>query len=78
MKSLPLPVRLRHWIITSRWQRWLFPLICLVPYVLILFWILSKGLIWVAQVLLAPVVMGVVLGAMTYLLAQAEFRRSSR
>ena len=45
-------------MITSRWQRWLFPACCAVPYLGILFWLLSRGLIWVAQVLLAPLVMG--------------------
>ena len=56
--SLPLTAKLRHWVITSRWQRWLFPTCCAVPYLAILLWLLSRGLIWVAQVLLAPLVMG--------------------
>ena len=45
--SLPLAAKLRHWVITSRWQRWLFPFCCAVPYVAILLWLLSRGLIWV-------------------------------
>ena len=56
--SLPFTSKLRHWLIVSRWQRWLFPVCCAVPYLGILFWLLSRGLIWVAQVLLAPLVMG--------------------
>lgn len=74
MSSLPLKVRLRHLLITSRWQRWLFPSICLLPYLGVLIWLLSRGLIWVAQVLLAPLVMGAVLGLLTLWLARQEFR----
>ena len=56
--SYCLATKLRHWVITSRWQRWLFPFCCAVPYLAILIWLLSRGLIWVAQILLAPLVMG--------------------
>ena len=37
------PVRLRHWFIISRWQKWLFPLVCCIPYVAILCWLLMRG-----------------------------------
>ena len=76
--SLPLTSKLRHWVITSRWQRWLFPACCAVPYLVILLWLLSRGLVWVAQVLLAPLVMGGVLAGMTLWLAKQEFRNSLR
>ena len=76
--SLPIATKLRHWVITSRWQRWLFPACCAVPYLAILLWLLSRGLIWVAQVLLAPLVMGGVLAGMTFWLAKQEFRSSLR
>lgn len=76
--SLPLRAKLRHWVITSRWQRWLFPACCAVPYLAILFWLVSRGLIWVAQVLLAPLVMGGVLAGMTVWLAHQEFRNHLR
>tara|TARA_B100000674_G_scaffold411748_1_gene359907 strand:- start:32 stop:277 length:246 start_codon:yes stop_codon:yes gene_type:complete len=76
--SLPFKAKLRHWLITSRWQRWLFPACCAVPYVGILLWLLSLGLIWIAQVLLAPIVMGGVLAGMTFWLARQEFRNSLR
>ena len=76
--SLPLVAKIRHVVITSRWQRWLFPACCAVPYVGILCWLLSRGLIWVAQVLLAPLVMGGVLAGMTLWLARQEFRDSLR
>ena len=48
------------------------------PYLVILLWLLSRGLVWVAQVLLAPLVMGGVLAGMTLWLAKQEFRNSLR
>ena len=41
------PVRLRHWFIISRWQKWLF-LVCCILHVAILGWLLLRGLFWVA------------------------------
>ena len=78
MSAIPFSARLRHLLITSRWQSWLFPVLCLAPYLAILLWMFAKGLIWVAQVLLAPVVMGAVLGGMTWYLAEAEFKGPRR
>ena len=70
--------RLRHLLITSRWQRWLFPMLCITPYMAILIWLLSRGLIWVSQVLLAPLLMGAILASLTLFLARAEFRTQLR
>ncbi len=78
MDHLSLQTRLRHLLITSRWQRWLFPVICILPYLGILVWLLTRGLFWVAQVLLAPLLMGVVLAMLTFVLAKAEFRTRLR
>lgn len=78
MTQLPFFIRLRHLLITSRWQRWLFPTLCVLPYLAILIWLLSRGLIWVSQVLLAPLLMGAVLGLLTFLLARAEFKTELR
>ena len=78
MTQLPFWTRLRHVLITSRWQRWLFPMLCVVPYLAILFWLLSLGLIWISQVLLAPLLMGGVLALLTLWLAKAEFRTQMR
>ena len=78
MTQLSLLIRLRHLLITSRWQRWLFPALCIVPYLAILVWLLSRGLIWVSQVLLAPLLMGAVLALLTLWLARAEFRTRLR
>ena len=74
MMKFPLAVRLRHWFIISRWQKWLFPVVCCIPYLAILVWLLMRGLIWIAQVLLAPLVMGAVLAGLTLWLARQEFR----
>ena len=78
MTRLSYWIRLRHLLIVSRWQRWLFPTLCIIPYVSILIWMLSRGLIWVSQILLAPLLMGAVLGLMTLWLAKAEFRTQLR
>ena len=78
MTRLSYWIRLRHLLIVSRWQRWLFPTLCIIPYVSILIWMLSRGLIWVSQILLAPLLMGAVLGLMTLWLARAEFRTRLR
>lgn len=72
--QLPLAPRLRHALITSRWQQWLFPSICCLPYLLCLVWLLSRGLVWVAQVMLAPLLMAGALALLTLWLAQQEFR----
>ena len=58
----------------SRWQKWLFPCICCIPYLASLIWLLMRGLFWVAQVLLAPLLMGAVLAGLTLWLARQEFR----
>ena len=78
MTQLPFWTRLRHLLITSRWQRWLFPTLCIIPYLTILIWLLSRGLLWVSQVLLAPLLMGAVLALLTLWLAKAEFRTQLR
>jgi hypothetical protein len=66
--------RLRHAWIRSRWRRWLPPLVCAVPYGASILWLLLLGQAWIAQVLLAPLLMAVLLGALTWWLAQREFR----
>ena len=78
MTQLSRWIRLRHLLIVSRWQRWLFPVLCIAPYLAILIWLLSRGLFWVSQVLLAPLLMGGVLAALTLWLARAEFRTRLR
>lgn len=74
--TFPLAVRVRHLVITSRWQRWLFPALCCLPYVACLVWLLAKGLVWIAQVMLAPLLMAAILAGLTFWLAQLEYRMS--
>lgn len=66
--------RLRHWLIRSRWRRWLLPFICVIPYFASILWLLILGEVWIAQVLLAPLLMGLMLGLLSICLARQEFR----
>ena len=70
--SQPLAVRLRHLWIRSQWRRWLFPLLCAVPYGLSLVWLVQRQQVWIAQVLLAPLLMAVAIAGLTAWLARCE------
>lgn len=74
---LPWGPRLRHLWIRSRWQRWFFPLVCAIPYGLSLIWLLQRGQLWIAQVLLAPLLMGVAIALLTLVLARCEDGRGT-
>ena len=63
----------RHWLIRSRWRRWLLPLLCLLPYCVSILWLLNRGQPWIAQLMLAPLLMAAVLAALTLELARREF-----
>lgn len=78
MTRLSWSTRIRHRLIASRWQRWWFPALCSVPYLVCVVWLLAKGLFWVAQVLLAPLLMGGVMALLTLWLARQEFRPTSK
>ena len=67
-----------HYLIRIQWKRWLAPAILFIPYLASLLWLLKKGLLWLVQIMLAPIVMGLILGALTWLLAKLEFRVSTR
>ena len=67
--------RFRHLLIRSRWRRWSVPVACAVPYLGSLLWLLSRGQVWVVQIMLAPLVMGALLAGLTLLLSHLEFRR---
>ena len=67
--------QLRHLLIRSRWRRWLLPLLCSLPYLASLLWLLLIGEAWIAQVLLAPLVMAGLLALLSFWLARQEFRR---
>lgn len=66
---------LRHLWIRSRWKSWSVPLLCSLPYLGSLFWLLLRGQVWIVQVMLAPLFMGALLAALTLLLSHLEYRR---
>ncbi len=74
MHHLPLTVRLNHALIRSQWRRWWFPVLCALPYLAALLWLVARQQIWIAQVLLAPLLMGLLLAMLTVWLARQEFR----
>jgi hypothetical protein len=67
--------RLRHFWIRSRWRRWLVPVLCALPYLGALIWLLLRQQAWIAQIMLAPVLMTGLLAALSLVLARMEFRR---
>ena len=67
--------QLRHALIRSRWRRWLLPLLCSLPYLMSLIWLLLIGEAWIAQVLLAPLVMAGAVAVLSLWLANQEFKR---
>ena len=73
LHSPPLKLRMRHAWIRSQWKRWFLPTICALPYCLSLIWLVERGEIWIAQVLLAPIVMGCAIAFMTLWLARCEY-----
>lgn len=69
-------MRFQSWqrlFIRMRWRRWLGPVICAVPYVASVIWLLRFSQTWIALVLLVPALLMVVLGLLTWLLARLEF-----
>ena len=78
MTRLSYWIRLRHLLIVSRWQRWLFPTLCIIPYVSILIWMLSRGLIWVYSNLPCSAAHGGGACALDSLAGKAEFRTHLR
>lgn len=73
--KLTLLQQLNRLLILSRWRRWLFPLLLSIPYISSILWLVSMNYVWVAQVLCAPLIMGVILAAVTIWLAREEFTR---
>lgn len=65
-----------HQFIRLQWRRWLVPALLMLPYVFSLIWLQHQGLIWLVQIMLAPLVMGVVIGLITWLLSWFEYRAS--
>jgi len=71
---LPLLTRCRHRFIRSRWQRWWFPVLCALPYLLSIAWLLQLNQHWIVGVLLSPLAMGALIAVVTWFLAWKEFR----
>ena len=67
--------RLRHLWIRSRWRSWGVPVLCSLPYLCSLLWLLLRGQVWIVQVMLAPLLMGALLAALTLFLSHLEYRR---
>lgn len=65
--------QLHHGLIRSRWKRWLLPLLCALPYLASILWLLALGEAWIAQVLLAPLLMAALLALLSFWLARQEF-----
>ena len=68
-------MNLRSLLIRSRYQKWLLPSLFALPYTLSLCWLVAKGLFWVVQIMLAPLLMTGLLLVLTFVLAKLEFRR---
>lgn len=66
---------LSHLVIRSQWKRWIFPFFCMIPYLLALLWLVSRHQFWIAQVMLAPLLMMTAVISMALLLAKIEFKR---
>ena len=65
--------QLRHFWIRLRLSRWLAPSLCAIPYLASILWLVAKGQLWIAVVMLSPALMLAFLIALTWLLARLEF-----
>ena len=66
---------IRRFLIRSRYKRWILPTLCAIPYLFSYFWLLFRGQAWISNIMLAPLLMGVLLALLTLILARFEFRR---
>ena len=67
--------RIHALLISSRYKKWSLPLLFSLPYLFSLVWLSLKGLFWIVQIMLAPVLMTLLLCLLTFVLAKLEFRR---
>ena len=70
--------QLRHLLIRLRLSRWLAPGLCALPYLASILWLIAKGQLWIAVVMLSPAVVLALLIGLTWLLARLEFGSSWR
>lgn len=68
----------RHLWIRLQLKRWIVPALCALPYLLCVGWILKLGLVWLGQIMLAPLLMTALLWLLTWWLARLEFRQQQR
>ena len=69
-------MRFRLWhrvAIRTQWKRWLGPLICALPYLASIIWLLFYSQPWIAFVLCVPALLIIVIGMITFILARLEF-----
>ena len=69
-------MRFRSWqrlLIRLRWRLWLGPLICAVPYLGSIIWLVHFSQTWIAIVMLVPLLLMAILLTLTYILARIEF-----
>ena len=64
---------LRHLWIRLRLTRWLGPSICALPYLGSIVWLVAKGQLWIAMVMLSPALVLSLLITLAWLLARLEF-----
>ena len=64
---------MRHRWILLQWRRWAIPCLCAIPYFGSILWLIYRGLLWVAGVLLAPLLMGIAVIALTWWLERKSF-----
>lgn len=70
--------QLRHRWIRLQVRRWIGPALCAIPYVGSILWLLGRDQLWIAGVMLSPLLVMALLISLTWLLAQLEFRGSWR
>ena len=75
MLRLTPVLKIRSYVIRSRWKKWVVPIICTLPYLFSLVWLFSKGQVWIVQIMLAPLVMTLLIALLSFALAKLEFRR---
>jgi hypothetical protein len=70
--------QLRHRWILLRVRHWIGPALCALPYLASIVWLLLRSQPWIATLMLAPVLLMVLMGAITLALARLEFNGSLR
>ena len=64
---------LKRFLIRSRWRRWLAPLLCSLPYIASIIWLMTYSQLWIAMVMLVPAFLIIAIALLTWILARIEF-----